>query len=296
MGWTYDGLKTVVASDIALRDYLRNLLEEGSFLITVFGKRGSGKSTLSMKLCELVDDDFSKDDIVDNVADFFAKIAAGGKPHKYQMVMADDFGRSLNPLQHYDDNAQATREFFQTFRTSHIGVIMNTPDRAQLNKDTRERQANFFIEILSKNEALKQTRFKMHRIQLNLKTGKIYYHNIFWHNGELTDKYLGEKGIEHVLGLPAPDLMTWYKKFRQEMGNKQIKRSAERVKEKQANQQTDKEIADKVEDNIGDYMMATKSGRRTKKVFNKSLVESDFSIGGRRSERVIGLLKRKGVI
>jgi hypothetical protein len=223
--WKYRAGEFIRLKTDTLANFLKRLVIEGDIVITVYGPKGSGLS-----LAEDIDPNFSKENVCDSLEDFFRQMEVSYKGQKYRAIVLDDFGSELDPSEFNDVTAKMASHFFQKSRTFHNVYIITTPNRAFLNKTMRERLADYYVEVVSKDKKAGTCKIKVNRIQVNNKTGSVYYHRLFLSKGGLLNlDGEGSKVSFFFVHRPSTKLRRWYVPYRAKIGKKQLKKSSDAV-------------------------------------------------------------------
>jgi energy-coupling factor transporter ATP-binding protein EcfA2 len=194
-------------------------------LILILGRKGSGKSTLSIYLAQWISYHLSK--------------LLGGKPTDYftiknvrsvdpsgtmemltsdlmtmenQILILDDASISWNSRDFAKQESKGLNAVLTICRVYKIVLIVNTPAGFMLDKVPRT-MADYIIHIIGANTYTKQTLFKCFFYEVG-ETGKEYRKYLTWHG----------KRIKYWISyLPSLRLLNKYKKLRKERTDIHIK-------------------------------------------------------------------------
>jgi len=107
----------------------------------VYGPTGSGKSWYSLKLAKAVDPDFSIDNVVFTVDEFFTLLNSD-KLKKGSVVVFDEAGVAIPNREWYSIHNRMVNYVFQVFRFKNIGVIFTVPSLDFIDSQTRKLMHN----------------------------------------------------------------------------------------------------------------------------------------------------------
>ena len=290
-GWSYNTIANVESED-TLAEYFRRVLEVTDFVACIYGRKYSGKSWAAMSLAEDICPEFQKEDVVFTLHDFYEQMKERGK-QKYRIMCLDDFGSELDPGDFMSDPGKKTSHFFQKSRTMQTGYFLTTPNKMFFSKTIRDRLADYHIEVVWKNKKTGETCLKVQRIQINVKKGTTYYHNLHLsEDGLLNHEGEGKKIAEHIIHRPSEELIDWYIPLREALTQKQLEDSATEVERCGLRKERIEIIASKVAINLDKYTRK----RNGKMHLNKELVMVDFGIGGRKILQVVAWLRTEGYL
>lgn len=157
-----------------------------NWLCLIVGETGSGKSYSAMSLADMIDPNFTIENVIPNPLDF----ANGVIEHKFKkgsVVVLDEIGVSMNSRRSSSDFNVALSNIFQTFRRWNIGVIYTVPSGMMVDKNVR-RLIHHYIVI---NGVIPDTQ---------LCSAKIYKVN---YNALLDRTFLELPRLEHTNGIPS---------------------------------------------------------------------------------------------
>ena len=290
--WKFRGSEEIEGESTERKDslaaYFRRKLRRRSFIANIFGEPGSGKSWAAISLCEDIDTLFSKSDVAFGIDNFYESMLGGTS----KVRLMDDFGSELDPHEHMLEMGKATNHFFQKMRTFKTGLFITTPNRMDINKNTRERRATFYMEVVEVDEKKKMSKVKVQRIQVDNKSGMVYYHNLkLSPSGQITDKGKPQwRKIKYFwVQQPTKQLRDWYLPFRDKIAKKQLEKSALSAKSTLQKIQTVPEITDAIMEDISEYL--TPLGK-----LNKARIQNKFNVGSGKIKLIADRLDQEGFI
>lgn len=236
MTWQYHQDETVVISRKVWGAFFRRILRKKSFLCIVVGEQGKGKSELVASTCECINKRFSSKDVIQRLKDVKVRMKeVKDVKEPFWVLNLDDFGRQLDPNRFNTAAALAMSWIFQTYRTLHQGVFLTVPNKELINKTFRSRLPNFLIEVKGYNVETGYTTFKFLRVQVNTRTGKVYYHNIFVTPRNDKLKTVQGKNDEQItsfhIARPSKKFLDWYLPFREGIAEDSLKEEQEEIED-----------------------------------------------------------------
>lgn len=293
MTWKYKQVETVVLRTDSLAQYFGRILDTADFICTVYGPKGIGKSISTIGLCMQICPEFSvKEDIVFTLEDFYETMEKG-KQKYHRVKILDDFGSELDPYEGMFDPAKHTSHYFQMSRLFHTGYFITTPNKAFINKNSRERLADYSIEITAKNEDAGFCLAKVHQLKKNIRLNKTFYYSLYVdENGVINSKGLGRKVWEWVLPRPPQEVIEEYLPLREKKGLDQLKKSADEVRKyfRSGGNITAlaKEVVKRIEG--GEFIRVKSNGKR---LVDYPLIELEYNLGSKRIRQLRSLIEQK---
>lgn len=175
-----------------------------NFMVAVTGATGSGKTYTALRLAELWDKDFTSNNIVFTPKEFL-KLLNSGTLKQGSVIVADEFGVSMNSRNWQSASNQVINYILQTFRSKNYVVIFTSPDFAFIDSSARKL---FHCHMMTQGINFKEKlcTIKPYMLQINQRTGDIFY------------KYLipvikgeGEKKISELyVSLPSKQIIKEY--------------------------------------------------------------------------------------
>ena len=143
------------------------------------GEPGSGKSYCALSLANLLDCGESGESrfSIDRVcfsASQFANLVSKKLP-KGSAIIIDDAGLSLYSREAMTKIVRQISKIFQSMRYKNLLIFLTLPSLGSLDKGVRE-LVNGYFEPLDIDFEIEKVKCKYHRLQVNPKTGKMYYH------------------------------------------------------------------------------------------------------------------------
>lgn len=258
--------------------------DNGNTLWTVVGDTGSGKSYASLRLGEVIDPDFSIDNVAFNIVEFV------------KLVNDDSYGRgSVIVLEEgsveassYDWHSKSNRVFAQildTWRHQNRMGIINLPNFQALEKGARRRTKG----IVKMDEAAPWADYSEGR----------FYKSVYGHieDGLKTPKATIQ-GMERPkirFNMPSEDLREAYeekkKDYTSELNERLLEELLEEERAEEEEEQTPKQIADTIlEKEDGEKYIKEYNGRKS---INQELIEVDYGVGARKGKKVKAVLERE---
>jgi len=213
-----------------------NKYEDSDAFITVFGRKGSGKSTASLALCESIAENisyirgknedpkefFNVDHVVTVTKEGAIKLLTSGILKKRNsVILLDDVSIQWNSRSFQTWVNKALNDILTIARVFSCVIIANCVQKSHLDKVARE-LTDFQIQMVSKSTITKQSIFKA------------YYYEI-GNDGTEYKRFLTWKGkrIKYWLcGKPSIALETEYKRIRMENTGDHIEQSYAKFQER----------------------------------------------------------------
>ena len=302
MTWSYEDYRNYKIKPKVFAGLFIKILKKKSFLVIVLGDAGSGKSYTVCSICEMINPSFNRKDVID--------ILKGVKPRLRELeaetkegrttpktINLDDFGSELDALDYATTAAKQTSWLMQKGRKLKVGCFLTVPDKELINKTFRERIPNFILEVLGHNEATGYAEIKLFRLQRNKRTGKVYYHRIYYDQtkDELSLKNKPKFIPQSRFRIPKPSqkLIDWYEPFRTELGTKQLQEEEKQEIKTNPIETLSQEIIES-----GETYLKTWRGKKT---LNKELVCALLTIDGapigrKTADKLSAYLKHKKII
>jgi len=192
--------------------FLNKILEDRFYgknqnlLMAYIGKTGSGKSWGCLRGMEnwykyKFNSDVPKENICFNPESVMNRIVNGKLP-KGTILTMEEAGISMSSLDFQAKIAKLFNYIIQSFRNLNIGLFVNLPYLSMLNKTTR-----ILLHYTMKTQEIKNNNcyFKIHQLQVNQETGKVYRHAPRFNIDGVMEK------IDQIrLGKPSKDLIDYY--------------------------------------------------------------------------------------
>jgi len=159
--------------------------KDKNFLGLVCGKTGTGKSSSSVRLAELIDPEFNVDRIVFTAQDFL-KLIRSKELHKGSAVVLDEAGiaQGLAAREAMTRVNRALDQFLQGFRAYNFAVIFTVPNFMSVDTSLR-RLAHSYFQTHKILRARKLCEMKCYDLHQNPLTGEIqpFYPRFYLANG-----------------------------------------------------------------------------------------------------------------
>lgn len=258
---------------------LQRIRKNKNFIAAVTGETGSGKTYSCIRLGELLDPEFTVDNIVFTCNQFMDLINGTTKQlDKGAVIVWDEMQVAMSHLDFRSVQAMVINYLLQTFRHRNLILLIATPNFSFLNASTRK-LVHSRMETVGIDENEKICSLKPFLIQINQKSGKIY------------EKYLRARDTRHGifpveyldLDLASKELIKAYEEKKDNFTvdlNKDIAETLRKLTEKEP----PKSLTQKQED-ILDYL---KEGLTIPEISDKK------NISIQTIYRHIGLIEKKG--
>lgn len=298
--WGYKVSRPVIipGTDL-LAGYFAGILRSGKdFSVNVYGAKGVGKSITTAELIRNIHarnkKPFSlKKDIVFYLDEFYAAV---NPPRPYTCKMLDDFGSEADSKRSMENKSINLIHYFHTSRTNKMGYFVTTPTKQWINKDLRDRVANYFIWITKQNKKHNFVTAKITYQQRNEITDKTYTHHLsITPEGIINNKGIGTQIKEWILYPLPQELIEEYNPYRLEKAQKNLEKGQKQLQEEQE-KQTKKTfnpipIADEIMKEIDKYYTIPLG--RKKKALDAGLIQTKFNLGARKYLQIRSELTRR---
>jgi len=175
-----------------------------NFMCCITGPTGSGKTYSALSFAQKWDKNFTSNNIVFTPQEFI-DLLNSNTLKKGSVIIADEFGVSMNSRNWQSVSNQVINYVLQTFRSKNYIVLFTSPDFSFI--DTAARKL-FHCHMMTAgiNHTEKHCLIKPYMLQINQRTGDIYYKYL-----RLSLKNTGEKKLSEIeVGLPTKKLIKEY--------------------------------------------------------------------------------------
>lgn len=186
--------------------------DDSDFLMLIVGPRGSGKSTAAVRLCELVDKDFTIDNVV-FTPEQFSDLVNSGRLKEGAAILFDEIGVGANSREWYSMGNKLLNFFTQVSRTMHLFCVFTTLDEAKVDAQIKKN----FTAICETDgiDKVKQVGWlKISMVQVNPMDGTLFHKYFRFFNEKKELIRYSRVGVH----LPSRQLDRAYKRMRNDMG------------------------------------------------------------------------------
>jgi hypothetical protein len=264
-----------------IRDRL-NPIRNQNFIGIVVGPTGSGKSFSTLRLCELVDPNFSIENVAFTPLEFM-RLLNSGKLKRGSAICFDEVGVAMNSRKFQSLTNEVLNYTVQTFRSNNYCTIFTAPSYNFVDLSIRK-MCHAMIETTGIDYENKLSSVKIKLIQNNPQSDKAYMKYPRLHGDGFTLHQL-----EHTnLQLPSSELLKAYE-AKKEIFNAKLQSNLLNKLENEMNPPPKPAppdllaIAQLIQQNPDRY-----SGKRGG--LNVGTISQDFKIGRVNIERLRGLL------
>lgn len=256
--------------------------EDKNYMAMVCGDTGSGKSEFAMRLCELIDPNFSEEQIVFKIDDFLRLVNDRSYPEG-SMIMFDEVGVALDASTHYDQDQLAVNHILETWREQNRGLIMTAPHIGLLQKKSRGLiHAQMDMQGINREYWLSRARYR--NIQQNTDNGDLYKKY-----PRLRDPETGRTRKYKFLKLykPSPDLVKPYLKQKKEFNDQLNEDVLDQVTpDEEVESRTPKDIAKELLETGKAEAVVSKHPQNNTHYIDADLIEMDYNLSIRDAKKV----------
>jgi hypothetical protein len=283
--WRFRQSHRAILETDTLAKYFQRQLDIGDFIACVYGPKGIGKSESTIELCRQICPEFTLEEDVVFTLESFYDVMNNGREKRYRVKILDDFGSELDPVEGMFDPARHTSHYFQTSRTFNTGYFITTPNKKFINKDTRDRIADYYIELKKKNVIQKFTTGVVHWIQQNNRLEKLYNHSLcIGPNGLINNRDYGDKAWEWTFYPPPKPIHDAYIPLRETKGRMNLEKGAADFRKVSDSNKSVDEIVKEVLLDIDKYSKTTAKG---KVILNLGLISADKAVSKTSNKMVL---------
>jgi ABC-type dipeptide/oligopeptide/nickel transport system ATPase component len=187
----------------------RKFANNQNFLCAIVGPTGTGKSLAAIRICEIIDKDFSAKRIVFTPKEFISLIK-GGQLKPGSCIVFDETGVAMNRRNWYSEYNKMMNAVLQTFRFKRIGVFFTLPDLSFMDSGA-VKLLHAYMETnfngIKRKE--KVNVIKVSQVSPNPKDGKVYWP---WIRVQINRETFIMNKIK--VSLPSPQLLKDYEKVK----------------------------------------------------------------------------------
>jgi ABC-type dipeptide/oligopeptide/nickel transport system ATPase component len=291
MAWSYYSPIIRIEIDYAeLADYFRRILYKRDFLVVVVGRKGSGKSMTAASLGMEIDPNFTAEDMVWNMDQFYKRLETKiNSDKKFGCMVLDDFGGETDAYDFLSNAAKSINHLMQKSRTFHQGFFLTVPDPKFINKNLRERLPDYRIEVIGHNSRERYSVIKLLKLNTNLRTGFTLYNHLFsYTDGDISSNWKEGQGkaIQYCIPAPPQSFFDWYIPFRDQLAKEQLQTSIKRLH----GGSVKNKILSAVEAVKAEPDKYVKAYNKTQKCWNKDLIELSFDLKPGEARKVAAML------
>ena len=149
------------------------LLGNQSHTFGLVGKRGKGKSAIGLRICEMMSDRFSLDNVC-FTSKTFLKLLNSGNLKKGDAVLFDEISVTQYARDFMSQQNKVLNHVLTTWRSKNLFLCYTCPTLGMLDKNVRS-LTDSIIEAISINRKDNTNICKFKKVRVNPLTGKIMY-------------------------------------------------------------------------------------------------------------------------
>ncbi len=217
-------------------NYIKQRINKNkNFMCCITGPTGSGKTYSALKFAEQWDKNFTSDNIV-FTPKAFVDLLNSGTLKKGSVIVADEFGVSMNSRNWQSVANQVINYVLQTFRSRNYIVLFTSPDFSFIDVSARKL---FHCHMMTEGINFKQEfcNIKPYMLQVNQRSGDIYYKYL-----KTVIEGIGTKKLNKIeVGLPSKKLIKDYEKKKFAFVSELNKEIEEKLNEKKEDKKENKD-------------------------------------------------------
>ena len=182
----------------------QRIAKNKNFMCCITGPTGSGKTYTALRFAELWDKNFNCNNIVFTPQEFI-DLLNSNTLKKGSVIIADEFGVSMNSRNWQSVANQVINYVLQTFRSKNYIVLFTSPDFSFIDVAARKL---FHCHMMTQGINHKQgyCKIKPYMLQINQRSGDIYYKYLIVQSEGLGEKKLSEIDVK----LPTDKIIKEY--------------------------------------------------------------------------------------
>jgi len=279
-----------VRENIILRRAIwpRMNVHNNNWVAILTGETGSGKSWGAIRLAEILDPEFSVDQVAFNVEEFLDLASDKSYPDG-SVIVLEEAGVAANARNWYDVANEVLNFVLQTWRHQNRGAIITAPELDLIDKQVR-RRFHHYIEMVAKDEQENRTRGDVRYIDTDRMEGD----NYFWHH-----RFKAPDGVVRRYRYidfqpPTEDVREAYETAKDDYTSKLNERLLNELREETPDPEEDigpKQAAERIigEGRIEEFIDEVPSGE----YISRDLLKLDFDLTDNESKQTKALLKRE---
>lgn len=265
------------------RAWAKMWLEDNNVVWVVVGDTGDGKSYASLRLGEVLDPNFSINNVASNIVEFMQH-ATEDHPRGTVTVL-EEASVEASSYDWHDDSNRIFAKLLDTWRHQNRMAIINLPNFKSLEKGARRRTKGI----------VKMQHAAPWRDYSQAKFYDAKYGNI---EDRFTTPFpvIDGKQRKYIrFNMPSEQLREAYeaqkKEYTGELNADMLETLLDAQEEEEAEDKSAKDIADEIlRENLGEQYIKEYNGRKS---INQDLIEVDFDIGARKGGKVKAKLEQK---
>lgn len=261
-------------------------LKDKNYMSIICGETGSGKSEFGLRLCELVDPNFSEDQIAFTIERFMELVNADYPTGS--AILFDEVGIALSHAKHYEEEVIRVNHILQSWRDQNRMLVMTSPH----------------INLVAKaDRGLLHAQMDMQNIDREMFMSTVRYRNIQQNNdsGDLYKKYprlrdpqtgRTSKFRHLTLYKPSTEISKPYLEKKATFNDELNEKVLEQVREKNEEQRDVNDIAEEIlEEGLAGYVKKHPINGHVS--VSKDLILADYGMGHHSAGVVKSIIERE---
>lgn len=261
-------------------------VENSNVVVTVVGDPGDGKSYASLRLAEVIDPDFSLDQVASGIGEFM-HLVNDNSYSQGQPIILEEGSIEASAYDWHSISNKVFRQVLDIWRNQNRMAIINLPNFQALEKGAR-RRTDLIVEMVEAKPWKEYSKAKVKKAK---------YNNI---SDNFTTPFPIIDGMERKwmkFNLPSEETREAYEQKKSEYNQERYEELLEELLEDSGEAEDEpedmgpKEIADIIQSNEGsEAYIKDNNGRE---YIDRDLIELEYDIGARKSKKVKKVLMER---
>lgn len=261
--------------------------DDKNYMCIICGETGGGKSMFGLRVCELLDPEFSVDQVAFELDDFM-RLVEDRSYGEGSAILFDEVGVALDAATHYDENQLKINRILQTWREQNRILVMTAPHIHLIQKKSRGLlHGQFDMKNIDRDYYLSTAFYR--GFSQDTDTGEIWKKNPRLRD---PDDHRTKQFQTVSLFKPSPELVKPYNEKKVEFNDQLNEQVRKDVTPDHDDAMDPKDVAMQIADGeIGQYISIHSQNK--KPYINEKLIRSDFALSQNDAAEVKSLLRRQ---
>lgn len=256
-----------------------------NFMTAFCGETGSGKSWAALRVCEILDPNFTVDQIAFSIEEFLELVADKSYPEG-SMILFEEASVGASNHNWYEKANQILGQVVDTWRHQNRGAVFTLPSFGRLDPSARPRMHSY-VDMVDKDVRAGYSTGKYYQIIEDSFTGNL--RREFHRADNLTHKYI-------EFSKPSKELRVAYEERKEEFTDDLNTRLLDELRAENdsgddGDEYTPKEVCDIIEqeDSVDDYISTAPGGD----YIDRDLLQVEFGLSNAESKQTKSLLRKQ---